>query len=143
MSDLPDDFPEWLTAERHTHYTRPPMLAYELWKCYPNIDNESELYRAAHRDIVKQQKDGTSPEEIFSNFLSMVRDSGGVIPVAVVERPDGDRLVADPGGETVLEFGLDDSEKVEFRELSRDDFGDMTRNELIDLLVSLQEGLEE
>lgn len=142
MTELPDDFPEWLTTDRHTHYTRPPRLAYELAQSYPNIDNESELYRAAHRDIVRQHQDGTSPEQIFTNFLSMVREAGGVLPVALVERSGGERLVADPGGDTLLEFGLDEAEKMEFRELSRADFHDMTRDELIDLLVSLQETLE-
>jgi len=143
MTELPDDFPEWLTTERHTHYTRPPLLAYQLSKSYPNIDNESELYRAAHRDIVRQNEDGTTPEQIFTNFLEMVREAGGVLPVALVERPDGERLVADPGGDTVLEFGLDEDDEMEFRELSREDFHDMSRDELIDLLVSLQDALEE
>ncbi|ACV48028.1 MULTISPECIES: hypothetical protein [Halomicrobium] len=142
MSELPDDFPEWLTAERHAHYTRPPTLAYQLSRAYPNIDTESELYRAAHRDIVRQHEAGTTPEQIFSNFLSMVRDAGGVLPVALVNRPGGDRLVADPGGDTLLEFGLDDDDFMEFRELSRNDFDDMTREELIDLLVSLQDAVE-
>ena len=142
MSELPDDFPEWLTAERHAHYTRPPTLAYELSKAYPHVDNESELYRAAHRDIVRQNEDGTTPEQIFTNFLGMVREAGGLLPVAVVDRPGGDRLVADPGGDTLLEFGLDEDEEMEFRELSREDFDDMTRDELIGLLVSLQDAVE-
>lgn len=143
MSDLPADFPEWLTPERHTHYTRPPMLAYHLSRCYPNIDNESELYRAAHRDIVRQHDDGTTPESIFTNFLTMVRDAGGVLPVALVDRPGGDRLVADPGGDTLLEFGLDEDDEMEFRQLAREDFHEMTREELIDLLVSLRASLDE
>jgi len=142
MSGLPEDFPEWLTDERYTHYTRPPQLAYDLAKCHSSIDNESELYRAAHRDILRQNKDGTSPEQIFTNFLTTVREAGGALPVALVERPGGDRLVADPGGDTVLEFGLTEDEEMEFRELSRADFDDMTRHELIDLLVSLQASLE-
>jgi hypothetical protein len=143
MSELPEDFPPWLTTDRHTHYTRPPMLAYHLSQSYPNIDNESELYRAAHRDVVRQHRDGTSPEAIFTNFLSMVREAGGVLPVALVERPGGERLVADPGGDTLLEFGLDEDDFMEFKELSRNDFHDMTRDELVDLLVSLQDAMEE
>lgn len=31
---------------------------------------------------------------------------------------------------------------MEFRELSREDFHDMTRDELVDLLVSLQDAVE-
>jgi hypothetical protein len=118
MSDLPEDFREWLTSERHTHYTRPPLLAYELSKSYPNVDNESELYRGAHRDIVRQNEDGTTPGQIFTNFLAMVRNGGGVLPVALVNRLDDERLVADPGGDTVLEFGLDEDDEMEFRALS-------------------------
>jgi len=143
MTDLPDDFPEWLTPDRHTHYTRPPLLAYRLAQSYPNIDNESELYRAAHRDVVRQNEHGTTPEQIFTNFLGMVRDAGGVLPVALVDRPGGERLVADPGGDTLLEFGLDEDDEMEFRELSREDFHDMTRDELIELLVTLQGTLDE
>lgn len=143
MSDLPEDFPEWLTTSRHAHYTRPPALAYELSKCYPHVDNESELYRNAHRDVVRQHEAGTTPEEIFRNFREMVREAGGVLPVALVERPDGDRLVADPGGDRVLELGLDADEHMEFVELAREDFEGMSRTELVDLLVRLQEAISE
>lgn len=143
MSDIPDDFPEWLTRGRHTHYTRPPTLAYELSKCYPHVDNESELYRAGHRDVVRQHEDGTTPEDIFRNFRALVVEAGGALPVAVVEREGGNRLVADPGGDSVLEFGLDADDRMEFLERSREDFQDMTRAELVDLLVDLQAAVEE
>ncbi|MFB6308219.1 MAG: hypothetical protein ABEH35_02725 [Haloarculaceae archaeon] len=142
MSDLPDDFPDWLEDGRHAHYTRPPELAYALSQCYPRIDNESELYRNAHRDILRQYENGTTPEAIFTNFREMVRQAGGALPVALVERDEGDRLVADPGGDTVLEFGLDEQRHMEFTELSREDFSAMSRAELIDLLVELQDALE-
>lgn len=141
--DLPAGFPEWLTSRRHAHYTRPPELAYELAECYPRIDNESELYRAGHREVVRQHEAGTTPEGIFRDFRQLVRDAGGALPVALVDHPEGDRLVADPGGDTVLELGLDEEERMELRELSRSEVRSMPRDELVALVERLKESLEE
>lgn len=140
--ELPADFPEWLTGGRHAHYTRPPRLALELSKCYPRIDNESELYRAGHREVVRQHDEGTTPEDMFRAFRDLVREAGGALPVALVDHPDGERLLADPAGDTVLEFGLDEDERMELRELSSSEVQNMPREELVALVERLKESLD-